>query len=122
MMVNLQLAGQQFRSFRISMRLTSRSKGQTGMTRATAIQFLELPIDQRNFEKKELDKAFRQKARILHPDSPTGNGLKYIIFIGVIRTIDFNIHSRIDSLIICSILNSPGTIVPSGEIPCLNGC
>ena len=42
------------------------------MTRATAIQFLELPIDQRNFEKKELDKAFRQKARILHPDSPTG--------------------------------------------------
>ena len=104
MMVNLQLAGQQFRSFRISMRLTSRSKGQTGMTRATAIQFLELPIDQRNFEKKELDKAFRQKARILHPDSPTGNGLKYIIFIVVIRTIDFNIHSRIDSLIICSIL------------------
>ena len=48
------------------------SKGQTGMTRASAIQFLELPIDQRNFEKKELDKAFRQKARILHPDSPTG--------------------------------------------------
>ena len=60
------------------MRLTSRSKGQTGMTRATAIQFLELPIDQRNFEKKELDKAFRQKARILHPDSPTGNELRKI--------------------------------------------
>ena len=61
------------------MRLTSRSKGQTGMTRASAIQFLELPIDQRNFEKKELDKAFRQKARILHPDSPTGNGFKSTI-------------------------------------------
>jgi len=59
------------------MRLTSRSKGQTGMTRASAIQFLELPIDQRNFEKKELDKAFRQKARILHPDSPTGCEKKF---------------------------------------------
>ena len=79
MMANLQLAGQQLRSFRVSMRLTSMSKGQTGMTRASAIQFLELPIDQRNFEKKELDKAFRQKARILHPDSPTGIELKYSI-------------------------------------------
>ena len=49
------------------------------MTRASAIQFLELPIDQRNFEKKELDKAFRQKARILHPDSPTGIEFKYTI-------------------------------------------
>ena len=79
MMVNLRLTGRQFRSFRVSMRLTSMSKGQTGMTRASAIQFLELPIDQRNFEKKELDKAFRQKARILHPDSPTGIEFKYTI-------------------------------------------
>ena len=68
------------------------------MTRATAIQFLELPIDQRNFEKKELDKAFRQKARILHPDSPTGKNLNQLFLFTGIRTIDSSIHFRTDSL------------------------
>jgi len=43
------------------------------LTRTAALNYLGLPTDSRHFEAKVIKKAYREKAKIFHPDSPTGN-------------------------------------------------
>merc|ERR1712212_1203639 len=47
------------------------------MTRSRAIQVLDLPSNQRAFDKVTLKAAFRKKAKVMHPDAPQGTTEKF---------------------------------------------